>query len=147
MVTEAPSRVLSEVFFSIWAALSAPATTWYSSTLASSFLLCASVLSVALGTFAKAALVGANTVSFDGPDRALTRPADLTSLTSVDSCGLDAARATMFGSLIFALRWAVADATGTAASAQQATSAARIRFISDGSFELGSSGVTSAARR
>src|SRR5689334_15611718 len=72
-----------------WAGVSFPATTWLVSTLVSrpfgSFI---AAFSVALGSAAKAELVGAKTVMSLALLRVLTRPAALTAPTSWLSTGL-----------------------------------------------------------
>ena len=76
---------------------------------------------------ANAAFVGANTVSFVLPDRAPTRPAFLTRLTSVENCGSLAATPTMF---LLAAGFAEPDATVTGiAMAKAATTRSAMRFM------------------
>src|SRR3954452_3146286 len=66
-----------------FAAGSLPFATWESSTALSFALSAASASSVAWGTFANAASVGAKTVNGAGPDNVLARPAFFTSDTKV----------------------------------------------------------------
>src|SRR3954466_4312348 len=91
MGTALPSSVVAERSFVTRAAVTLPFTTWYSSTAVSFARFLARLASVAFGTFAKAALVGAKTVSGPRADSALARPAFLTSETSVVNCGFAAA--------------------------------------------------------
>ena len=93
-----PSTVLTSWPFSLTTAEAGalPAITWYVSTLVSIALFEAISFSVAFGTLAKAALVGARTVNGPLPDRVLTRPAFLISDTSVLNCGAPEATWTMF---------------------------------------------------
>ena len=77
----------------------------------------------AFGTLAKAASVGAKTVSFCLPDSAPARPADLTSFTSVLNWPAPTAVWTMF--LLGAFATAL---SGNADSTAAATSRVRMRF-------------------
>ena len=83
MVILGPASVAVDRSFTTREAGTSPRTTWYSSTRRSAALFLASFWRVAFGTALKAASVGAKTVSFPGPERALTRPACFASESSV----------------------------------------------------------------
>jgi hypothetical protein len=99
---------------------------WYSRTFVNAAGSFARLASVAFGSAAKAALVGANTVSLVEPESAFTSPASLTSETSVDNCGSDDAIWAMFW---FDVIDADAPMAGTATAVMMVTIASR-RFTS-----------------
>ena len=79
------------------AAMTLAATTWYAR-IAASFSLFSGlrrVSTVPFGSFANAALVGANTVNGPSPLKVSTRPAAVTAATSVEKSSLPAAMPTM----------------------------------------------------
>ncbi len=83
----------------------------------SAALFFASVSRVAFGTFAKAAFVGANTVSWVLPESSSARPAFLTSASSVESCGVFAARPAIVGDACSRVGAALAAGTARARAA------------------------------
>src|SRR5947209_5896772 len=114
--TEVPSSVFADFSLATCEAVTSPLTTWYRSTALSFMGFFPSSASAAFGTAAKAASVGANTVSGPGPDNAPTRPACLTSETSVLNLPAATAVWTMFD-------WAGAAALLDAAEAEEADAA------------------------
>ena len=77
MLIFGPASVFVDLSFTTLAAVTLPLTTWYRSTRRRAFGLTASCWSVAFGTAANAASVGAKTVSGPGAESAPTRPARL----------------------------------------------------------------------
>merc|ERR1719237_1035496 len=75
----------------------APATTWYSSTASNCLMFSGSnrLCNVALGSLAKASLVGANTVNGPSPSRAVTSLPAVRAVTSVERSLVLAASSTM----------------------------------------------------
>merc|ERR1719182_423745 len=75
----------------------APATTWYSSTASNCLMFFGSnrLCNVALGSLAKASLVGANTVNGPSPSRAVTSLPAVMAATRVDRSLVPAASSTM----------------------------------------------------
>src|SRR3954465_14372561 len=100
-------------------AVSLPFATWYSSTARSFALSFANAASVALGTLANAASVGAKTVNRLFPESVSTRPAWSSSAARVLNCPAPTAVSTMFFSAAGAPRstWTAAEAGLAAASA------------------------------
>jgi hypothetical protein len=84
--TGLPSSVLAEWSFIACAAVTFPLTTWYRRTARSFALFFASEASVAFGTLAKAASVGAKTVYGPLPSSVPARPAFRSSEESVLNC-------------------------------------------------------------
>src|SRR3954451_2257865 len=120
---EAPLTVLIRVRRTTLPAVSRLLATWYVRTARRRFRSAARAASVAFGTLANAAFVGANTVS-EPVDSVSASPAFLTRPTSVENCGSDAATCT-----IVRCEWAPAGAaTGTATTVPSA-SASRMRFM------------------